>query len=260
MSRYFRVWLLLSFASFQSFFVSRVGAFLFLVGKILRFVFFALFLIFLVSRTKVLAGYDLWQVMLFYLTFNFIDSITQMLFREVYRFRQQIVSGNFDLVLVKPVNSLFRSLFGWTDILDFITLIPFVIMIIFVMSKISEITSLGIIFYFILVGNALLIATSFHIIVLALAILTTEIDHAIMIYRDFTGMGKIPVSIYSEPLRSFITFVIPVGIMMSYPVESLLGKLNLNSITIAFAISLFIFSLSMMLWRYAIRCYTSASS
>lgn len=260
MSKYFRVWLLLSFASFQSFFVSRIGAFLFLVGKILRFIFFALFLIFLVSKTKVLAGYNLWQVMLFYLTFNFIDSTTQMLFREVYRFRQQIISGSFDLVLVKPVNSLFRSLFGWTDILDFITLIPFIIMIIFVISKIPEITSLGIVFYIILVANALLIATSFHIIVLALAILTTEIDHAIMIYRDLTGMGKIPVGIYSEPLRSFITFVVPVGIMMSYPVESLLGKLGMGAVSVAFFISLFIFSLSMILWNYAVKSYTSASS
>jgi len=136
MSRYFRVWLILSSASFQSFFVSKFGAALFLLGKILRFIFFALFLIYLLQKTKVLAGYDLWQVILFYLTFNFIDSLTQMLFREVYRFRQYIISGNFDLILIKPVNSLFRSLFGWTDLLDFITLVPFIFIIGFVINKI----------------------------------------------------------------------------------------------------------------------------
>ena len=96
--------------------------------------------------------------------------------------------------------------------------------------------------------------------VLSLAILTTEIDHAIMIYRDFTGMGKIPVGIYSEPLRSFITFIIPVGIMMSFPVEKLLGRLTVESMVWAFAISLFLFSGSILFWRYSIRCYTSASN
>lgn len=260
MTRYFKVWLLLSFASFQSFFVSRVGAVLFLIGKIIRFIFFAFFLIFLVKKTKVLAGYDLWQVLAFYLTFNFIDATTQMFFREVYRFRQKIVSGNFDLVLLKPVNSLFTSLFGWTDILDFVTLVPFIVFISFVMTKIPGITVLSIVFYLLLVLNALVIACSFHIIVLALAVLTTEIDHAIMIYRDFTGMGKIPVSIYQEPLRSFITFVIPVGIMMSYPVEALIGVLSFAGVVIAFVVSFSLLGVSLMFWNYALRFYTSASS
>jgi len=135
MRKYLRVWFLLSIATFQSFFVSRFGAGLFLLGKMIRFLFFGLFLILLLSRTKVLAGYNIWQIILFYLTFNLIDSATQMLFRKVYRFREQIVKGGFDLTLVKPVNSLFNSLLGWTDILDFITLFPLAIMIGFTISK-----------------------------------------------------------------------------------------------------------------------------
>lgn len=260
MKKYFNVWLKLTSASFQYFFISRLGAILFLVGKILRFVFFLFFLILLVSRTKVLAGYNLWQVMLFYLTFNFIDSATQMVFREVYRFRQQVVSGNFDLILVKPVNSLFRALFGGADLLDMITLFPFLIFVGITAYHVPGLTFMGIITYMILVVNALWIAMSFHIIVLALAILTTEIDHAIMIYRDFTGMGKLPVDIYGEPLRSFVTFVIPVGVMMTYPAKALMGLLSLTAVLTALAISITIFSFSIFLWRYALRRYTSASS
>ena len=260
MIRYFRVWLFLTAASFQTFLVSRVGAILFFSGKILRFIFFLAFLLLLLSQTQVLAGYNVWQVLLFYLTFNFIDSATQMLFREVYRFRQQIVTGSFDLVLVKPVNCLFRSLLGWTDLLDLITLFPFIIFIGFVISKIPYITLLSIIFYILLLGNALLIAAAFHIIVLALAILTTEIDHAIMIYRDFTSMGRIPIDVYSEPVRSLVTFAIPVGIMMSFPTKSLLGLLNITSTVIAFAFSLTIFAFSLFFWNHALKRYTSASS
>lgn len=260
MIKYFRVWLFLTAASFQTFLVSRVGAVLFFFGKILRFVFFLVFLLLLLSKTAVLAGFNVWQVMLFYLTFNFIDSATQMLFREVYRFRQQVVSGSFDLVLVKPVDSLFRSLLGWTDLLDLITLFPFIIFIGFVMSKIPHINFWGIIFYILLVGNGLFIAASFHIIVLALAILTTEIDHAVMIYRDFTSMGRIPIDVYSEPVRSLVTFVIPVGIMMSFPAKALLGILSTAGVLTAFVLSISIFSFSLILWRYALRHYTSASS
>jgi len=260
MRKYFNVWLRLTSASFQYFFISRIGAILFLIGKILRFIFFLAFLVILVSRTQVLSGYNLWQVILFYLTFNFVDSATQMVFREVYRFRQQVVSGNFDLILIKPVNSLFRALFGGADLLDMITLLPFIIFISIAAYHIPGLTFMSIVTYIILVANALWIAMSFHIMVLALAILTTEIDHAIMIYRDFTSMGKLPVDIYGEPLRSFVTFVIPVGVMMTFPAKALMGLLNINGVIIAFVLSLSIFTFSIFLWHHALKQYTSASS
>lgn len=260
MFKYLKVWLILCSSSFQSFFVSRVGSVLFLTGKILRFLFFLVFMILLVSKTRVLAGYNIWEAVLFYLTFNLIDTMTQMLFRDVYRFRQLIISGSFDLILVKPVNVLFRSLFGWTDFLDSINIVPLIIMIIFVAGKINNIHFGSALIYFLLIANSLLIAMSFHIMVLALGILTTEIDHAIMIYRDLTSMGRFPIDIYTEPLRSFITFVIPVGILMSVPTKALLGLLNTTTVLIAFAIGFSFFGVSLLLWRYSLKRYTSASS
>ncbi|OGG02737.1 hypothetical protein A2W14_02305 [Candidatus Gottesmanbacteria bacterium RBG_16_37_8] len=259
-SKYFKVWWLMTSQSIQLFFVSRLGAILFLSGKILRFILFFAFLLLLFNRTNVLAGYNFYQVILFYFTFNFIDSATQMLFREVYRFRYYIVSGNFDMILVKPVNALFRSLFGWTDILDFITLGPFIGLIVYVIFKIPHITLLGIFSYILLIANSMLIATSFHILVISLAVITTEIDHAIMIYRDVVGMGKIPIDVYTEPVRSLITFVIPVGIMMSFPVKALLGLLSLPFVLMTLFASLVLLYISINFWRFALKKYTSASS
>lgn len=246
--------------SIQIFFFSRLGAVLFLAGKVIRFLFFLGFLLLLFKKTNVLAGYNVYEVLLFYFTFNLIDSATQMLFREVYRFRFYIVSGNFDMILVKPVNALFRSLFGWTDILDLITLGPFILMIIFILIRIPQINIFGVISYILLIANSLIIAASFHILVLSLAVMTTEIDHAILIYRDVMGMGKIPIDVYTEPFRSLITFVIPVGIMMSFPVKALLNLLQPAFILSSILCGLILFYISIYFWNYALRKYTSASS
>jgi ABC-2 type transport system permease protein len=108
--------------------------------------------------------------------------------------------------------------------------------------------------------NALIIAAAFHIFVLCCAMLTTQIDQSIMIYRDITSMGKIPIDVYKEPLRSFITFIIPVGVMMNFPVSALLGKLQFIYILIAFAISFLLIFSSIQFWNFALRRYTSASS
>lgn len=246
--------------SFQVFLTFRVGAIIFLLGKVIRFLLFFIFLLVLLSKTKLLSGYNLPQVILFYMTFNFIDSLTQTLFRDVYRFRQYIVSGNFDLLLVKPMSTLFRVLFGGTDLLDCITLLPFIFVIIILMNMMENVTFFEVIAYLVLVINALFIALSFHIIVMALAVVTLEIDNAIMIYRDFTGMGKIPIDIYKEPLRSFVTFVVPVGIMMTFPVKAFLGILDVRFIILSLGFGMLLFITGLYFWNYALRQYTSASS
>lgn len=260
MKKYLKIWLLLSKNSFEAFAHYRLGALVFFLGKIARFLFFLLFLVFLTAKVKVLSGYNVWQVLLIYMTFNFIDASTQMLFREVYRFKQHIITGNFDMLLVKPVNVLFRLLLGGTDFLDFITLFPFILILAFIISKLPFISLLGVLTYIILIINSLFIAASFHIFVMALAVLTAEVDNAVMIYRDVVGMGKLPIDIYKEPLRSFMTFIVPVGVMITIPVKAISGLVSLPLIFVSLSIGVLLFLLSLKTWNEAIKKYTSASS
>jgi ABC-type uncharacterized transport system permease subunit len=214
----------------------------------------------LTSKTKAIVGYSLWQIVFFYATFNFLDALPQFVFRNVYRFRQQILNGYFDYLLLKPVPSLFHPLFGGSDMLDLIILAISVFFIIYSALHIPQVTLLNTIGYIALLTNALLIALSFHIFVLAVGILTTTVDNAIMLYRDITQMGRLPVDIYKEPLRGLLTFVIPVGIMMTFPGKALLGLLSLQTALIAFAVGIVFFGISLRLWRHSLKSYTSASS
>ena len=153
-------------------FASRFGAVLFTFGKIIRFGFFLIFLSVIMSKTNSLGGFTIWQVILFFLTFNLIDTISQFLWRDVYRFRSYIISGSFDLILTKPISPLFRSLFGGSDILDLFTLLPLIAFLAFVLTKIGPIEITHIILYFFLIINGLLISLSFHIFVLSRGINT----------------------------------------------------------------------------------------
>jgi ABC-2 type transport system permease protein len=114
--------------------------------------------------------------------------------------------------------------------------------------------------YILLVLNGLIIAAAFHILALTLAITTTEIDHSIMIYRDLMSLGRFPVDIYKEPLKGIITYVIPVGIMMTFPAKALLGLLSWWGILLSFILGLFLIILSLKAWEKALTKYSSASS
>lgn len=258
--RYFRLWKKLTISSFLTYLTSRFAAIIFLVGKSLRFIFFGVFLITLFTNTRQLAGYTLTQAIFFYLTFNVLDTATQLFFREVYRFRQLVVSGDFDLVLVKPFNPLFRALVGGADLFDLLMLIPYVGALVYVVGMLGDVSFVNLMLYVLLLINGLLISTGFHIVVLALGIITTEVDHAVMIYRDLTMMGRVPVDIYSQPLRSIITFAVPVGIMMTFPAKGFLGLLSPRMITLSLVLGLLFIVLSLRVWRYALSRYSSASS
>jgi ABC-2 type transport system permease protein len=256
---YLRIWLLMSKNAILVMRSQKLLFFIFLLGKFLRFIFFVSFLFFIVTGSKRLVGYDANQVIFFFITFVLVDTIAQFLFREVYRFRPLVVSGDFDLILIKPISPLFRVLLGGMDIIDLATIPPLILAVYYVGRALHP-QPIFVFYYLLLVANALLIATSFHIAVLAFGVITLEINNTIMIYRDLTSMGRFPIDIYREPLRSVLTYVVPVGLMMTYPAKALMGVVSLKGVILSFALGLFVFFLSLRFWNFALRKYTSASS
>lgn len=257
--QYLKIWWLMSRNSFSMILSQKTAMVFFLTGKIIRFVFFVGFLYFLLLGTKNLAGYTPNQTIFFFLGFNLIDVISQFFFREAYKFRPKIISGDFDLVLEKPISALFTVLMGGADIMDLITIPPLILATYYVGSLLDP-NFLGVILFLLLLINGLVIATAFHIAVMSLGIITFEIDHTIMIYRDLTSLGRFPVDIYKQPLQGILTYLLPVGIMMTLPAKALMGLVSFRGVAWSFFISAVLIFLAIRFWNYSLTRYTSASS
>ena len=96
--------------------------------------------------------------------------------------------------------------------------------------------------------------------VLGVAVLTTEIDNTIMLYRDIVQMGRIPIDVYKEPLRGLLTFAIPVGIMVTFPAKAIMGLLSPLFIILSLAIGTVLLFLSLKFWRFSLKKYSSVGS
>lgn len=260
MKQYLQLWWKMTIAITQVAFQSRFGAVIFFIGKLLRFFLFIFFLFIIVSKTNSVGGYTTWEVVFIYATFTLIDSFPQFILRNVYRFRQDVVSGLFDYTLLKPKNPLFQPLFGGADILDIPMIILSVLFVLFAGAQIGPVDIGQVFLYILLIINAFFIALAFHIFVLGLGILTTEIDNSIMLYRDITQMGRFPIDIYKQPLQAILTFIVPVGIMITFPAQALMGVLSVQGVLVAFSVCVLILSISLWFWKYSLRYYTSASS
>lgn len=256
---YTKIWWMMSKNSFEMFISQRVGMSIFLFGKILRFIFFFAFLYFILNGAKNLAGYNPTQAIFFFLTFNVVDVLGQFFFREVYRFRPLVVSGDFDLILTKPTSALFRVLMGGADVIDLVTIPPLFFAVYYVGRLLSPSPAQTLLFLA-LIFNGLLISTAFHIAVLSLGIITLEIDHSIMIYRDLTNLGRFPIDIYKQPLRGFLTYLVPVGVMITLPAKALMGLVSPTGILLSFALGMISIFAALRFWNFALTKYSSASS
>lgn len=259
--RLFRVWLMISSRAAQSQLLTNWAGILFLIGKFARFLLFFVFLFAVLGSAKTLAGYTREQVILFFLVFNLVDISVQFLFRGVYQFRSLVVSGNYDLDLLKPLPSFFRPLFGWTDILDFITLIPLWVYFFYFVAANRLVAGFDSIFLFmILFLNSIILAFAFHLFVCAICVLTTEIDHLVWVYRDLTNMARFPTDIYQRGIQLVLTFTIPVVILITIPAKALMGILSWQWVGLALGISGIFLLGSLKFWKYALSQYSSASS
>jgi len=261
MKKYLKVWFQLAHISFAEQLATRFSSILFLIGKIARFALFLIFLVSLTGRSGGLAGYTADQAIVFFLVFNLADIMTQLFFRGVYFFRQKVVSGEFDFYLVKPMNPLFRIMAGYTDFLDLITIFALAVYAFaFFENSSLIITPTNLILFIIMLVLSFLIALAIHIIVVSIGIITTEVDHTIMIYRDLTQMGRIPVDIYAPPVRLALTYIVPIAIMLTVPAQALLGLISPNIIFFSLFLTSFFLFLSLRFFHHALSQYSSASS
>ncbi len=254
---YWNFWFRSSAMMLQSAMATRLASALFLTGKLARISFWLVFLLALKDKIQLLAGYNIDQLIVFYLIYNVFDLLGQIFYRGIYWYRNEILTGNFDFTLLKPLNPLFQILVNHTDWLDIPALILTVIFLIIKLPAVSGVELLTFLFMGIL---AMVLVTAIHIFVAAIGILTTEVDHAIWIYRNLSQMTRFPTDIYFEGVRFFLNFIIPVGLIFTIPAKALLGVLSWQWVLLTLIFAIAFYTAILKFWNYALKRYSSASS
>lgn len=202
-------------------------------------------------------GYSGRQLFIYYSVFNFFESVGQVFFRGIYWFRQQIVSGEFDFRLTKPVSPLFQVLTRDTDILD----VPMII--ITFLAVIPEITNGGVEILFPLMITtiaSLVLTVAVYTAVAAFGIITTEVDHLIWVFRDVAQLARFPTDLYGNTAKIIFTYLLPIGIIYTLPAEALMGLGTLKSALLGLWVAILFLVVSMWYWRYALTKYSSTGS
>lgn len=219
------------------------------------------FLWLLKQNVTTVAGYTAAQMLVFYVTYQFLDTLLQVFFRGAYTFGSKVRDGSLDGILIRPLNPLFRILTGEPDLNDAIFLLPATVLSFYLLFTSGLSLSWGsFILYIVLLLNSFVIGTALHIMIISLTLLTTDVDNLMWLYRDFSRLGQFPVTIYFELLRLALFFLVPIGFMITIPAQILIQTPPTYSLIIATLVGLGSLLFSLKTWNWALKKYSSASS
>jgi len=212
-------------------------------------------------RDKV-AGWDRPSALIVMAYFMAVKAIMEgMVTPSLVSLVEKIRTGAFDYVLLKPVDAQFIVSTAGYEPQKAIDLVGAVVLACYAFSQRGVWPNAGQVG----IGVLLLIAGvlamySLWIICAAASFWVVRLDNLIYLLMAIFDTARWPIQVFRGAWRFLFTFIIPVAIMTTFPAMALLGKLSSRTTLLTLAGALVMLLVSRLIWRSAIRNYTSASS
>jgi ABC-2 type transport system permease protein len=219
-------------------------------------------LVLFASRDKVAGDWDAPSALIVIAYFTAVRAVLEgVVSPSIVDLVERIRSGAFDYVLLKPVDAQFQISASRYEPWKVLDLGAAVVLAVIGFARRGEAPSLG----DVALGLALLAAGvaamySLWIACAAASFWVVRLDNLVYLLGSIFDIARWPIQVLPAFWRIVFTFVIPVAIMTTYPAMALLGRLDARTALATAAGALAMVAVSRLLWRAAIRNYTSASS
>ena len=181
---------------------------------------------------------------------------------NVSRLSEYVRTGQLDFLLLKPLNSQFLVSCNYINIHDLVNIVYGVAIVLFGMSEIGiGLFSVSTFIKFLIsLVCGFMILYSFSLILHSLAIFYVNVQEADLFIQNLLEAGRFPVDIYNSALRFILTFLLPVGVMLTFPPKALLGQLDTLTIFLVGLSTAVIMVVGSLVWQSVIRFYTGTGS
>ena len=259
--RYMRIWWSAIRLHFGVLTASRLDFLFFFIGKVVRMLFFLVFFLSLFSITPTIAGYTKGEVLLFFATMNLIDNLGQLFwFRGLTVLPDMVRNGDFDLLLTKPVSSLFLVAFHVFDFFDLTTMPVSIGLFWYAVQFLPSFSFLQWFAYASFFLCSISLAFSLNLFLASLTFYAVQSANLWWTYRDLLYVSRFPPEIFPTTVRRLFTYAAPILLIVSFPVKALLGKLSVPLILYAVGLTVFALVFAVQFWHRGLRAYASASS
>jgi ABC-2 type transport system permease protein len=214
------------------------------------------------SNTDTIAGWGFGELIALLGVFRLVHTLMiALIWPNTEKFNQSIRDGSMDYTLLQPVNSMFLVTFSRITVWRAWDLILATVLIVIGINMSGDIiTPLNILTFILLTVSGAIVIYSLWIVLIALTFWFTKFDNNVTILQALLDAGRYPVTVYPVWLRIIVTFIIPVAVATTVPLQGLRGELNLSRVIMFLAIGVVSFLIASRVWRAGLKKYSGASS
>ena len=214
------------------------------------------------SNTATLGGWGFGEMITLLAVFKMINLLmAAMIWPNTERFNTSVRDGSLDYMLLQPVSSLFLVSFSRITIWRLWDLVLSIILIVVGVSISGVGTSIGQVgMFLVLLVSGAIVLYSLWIVLIALTFWFTKFDNNVTILQALLDAGRYPATVYPFWLRALITYVIPIALATTIPVQALRGELSLDAIALYLFVAAAAFLIARTVWHAGVTRYSGASS
>ncbi|HEY3344834.1 MAG TPA: ABC-2 family transporter protein [Anaerolineaceae bacterium] len=214
------------------------------------------------SNTTRLGGWGLGELIALLGVFHLVNAFMQiLLWPNTEKFNTSIRDGSLDYALLQPVSSMFLVTFSrmiiwraWDLALGGV--------LIGVGLKLSTVTPgpVNLLSFLVLAAAGSVILYSLWIVLISATFWLVKFDNNVTILQALLDTGRYPATIYPPWLRFMVTFLVPVAVATTVPMQALRGDLTGWQVLLFIGISAASFLVAARVWMAGVRKYSGASS
>jgi ABC-2 type transport system permease protein len=214
------------------------------------------------SNTKTLGGWGPGELIALLGVFRLVNMLmAALLWPATEKFNASVRDGSLDYTLLQPANSLFLVSFSRITVWRIWDLVLALILVGVGINMAGDVTTpLSLLGFFALTLSGALVIYSLWIVLIALTFWFTKFDNNVTILQALLDSGRYPSTVYPIWLRVIVTFIIPIAVATTIPLQALRGELGGWQVLLFLGIGAASFLLAWQVWKYGVRRYSGASS
>ena len=214
------------------------------------------------NNTTTIGGWGLPELIALLGVFRLVNTMMiALIWPNTEKFNQSIRDGSMDYTILQPVNSMFLVTFSRITVWRIWDLLLAIVLIVVGINMSGDaITPLNTLTFILLALSGMIVIYSLWIVLIALTFWFTKFDNNVTIMQALMDSGRYPVSVYPVWMRIIVTYIIPIAVATTIPLQALRGDLNLSQIAIFFMVAVVIFMVASQVWKSGLRRYSGASS
>ena len=214
------------------------------------------------SNTTTLGGWGLGELIALLGVFRLVNTMMiALIWPNTEKFNQSIRDGSMDYTILQPVSSLFLVTFSRITVWRIWDLILATVLIFVGINMSGDIATASNILTFILLAiSGMIVIYSLWIVLIALTFWFTKFDNNVTILQALLDSGRYPATVYPTWLRIIVTFIIPIAVATTIPLQALRGELTVNQVVLFFAVGVVSFWIATRVWKAGLKQYSGASS